>query len=429
MAKRFLFLIPLLALQATVSAAQDVSTVQQQTSAVQRAAEGVVAVWRGEVSAQMVFAPAFLAAVPEQQLAALKTQLEGQFGPFVGLEAVEPTSVDSATVRLRFERATIAGPMTLARDGKVAGLLLNDIKPAGDSIASIGAELADLPGKISVVYAPLDPAKPSIVAVNPGSHMAIGSTFKLYVLSALAHEIAHGARRWDDVVTLEARSFPSGRLQNWPASAPLTLHTLASMMISESDNTATDQLIRTLGRAAIQEEVKASGHTAPERMFPFLTTMELFALKGDAASARAFVNAPKERQRTLVEELAQRIDRDPASVVPPAFSEPKMIESLEWFASAEDLRRLMARIVALEDPTARQIMAVNPAMPAARRGDWRYVGYKGGSEPGVLNMSWLLQDRAGDWRVLAMSWNDPASSLDLTKFELLSQRLLAASPP
>ncbi|NMB11632.1 MAG: serine hydrolase [Firmicutes bacterium] len=38
-------------------------------------------------------------------------------------------------------------------------------------------------------------------------------------------------------------SLPSGMLQEWPVGSPITLHTLASLMSSISNNTATNALI------------------------------------------------------------------------------------------------------------------------------------------------------------------------------------------
>ena len=86
------------------------------------------------------------------------------------------------------------------------------------------------------------------------SYPAVGSAFKLAVLAALKDQVAAGALAWDDVATLEAGhiSLPSGILQAWPVGSPLTIHTLASLMISVSDNTATDALIALLGRDLIE---------------------------------------------------------------------------------------------------------------------------------------------------------------------------------
>ena len=37
---------------------------------------------------------------------------------------------------------------------------------------------------------------------------------------------------------------------------------------------------------------------------------------------------------------------------------------------------------------------------------------KGGSEPGVLNLTWLVRNRAGTWHVVTGSWNNPAAPLE-----------------
>ena len=98
---------------------------------------------------------------------------------------------------------------------------------------------------------------------------------------------------------------------------------------------------------------------------------------------------------------------------------------MEWFASGRDLEKLAARLIAFEDSTARDIMSVSTSLPQAVQDEWGYIGYNGGSEPGVLNLTWLLQDEADRWHMLAMSWNDADNTLDNTKLELLAQRLLA----
>ena len=64
-------------------------------------------------------------------------------------------------------------------------------------------------------------------------------------------------------------------------------------------------------------------------------------------------------------------------------------------------------------------------MPEPRRKDWSYVGYKGGSEPGVLNLTWLLRDEAGEWRVLSLSWNNPEAPVEAGALELIAQRILS----
>jgi beta-lactamase class A len=221
------------------------------------------------------------------------------------------------------------------------------------------------------------------------------------------------------------RSLPSGQMQDWPKNAPVTLQTLATMMISISDNTATDQLIHVLGRDAVNQEVRASGHSAPDRTLPVLTTREIFALKAHPAHGESFAALPEDRQAVALEALAQELAAHPERFAPPTFSTPTLIDKVEWFASAEDLRKVLRKIASLKDPTARQIMAVNPSLAAPRRKEWAYAGFKGGSEPGVLNLTWLLQKPDGTWWMLALGWNDPAKPVEAARLELLSQRILS----
>ena len=66
-------------------------------------------------------------------------------------------------------------------------------------------------------------------------------------------------------------------------------------------------------------------------------------------------------------------------------------------------------------------MATRPLWPCWRSirrsagsgtGELAYVGYKGGSEPGVLNLTWLVRNRAGAWHVVTGSWNNPQALVD-----------------
>ena len=115
--------------------------------------------------------------------------------------------------------------------------------------------------------------------------------------------------------------------------------------------------------------------------------------------------------------------------LPPAVTGPPIALDIEWLVSGEDMANLMRRIRDLDDPTAREIMAVGTAVPDNLSGDWQYIGYKGGSEPGVINLSWLLQDRAGEWHVVTLSWNNPAAEVDHQAFRALAMRAIALARP
>lgn len=64
---------------------------------------------------------------------------------------------------------------------------------------------------------------------------------------------------------------------------------------------------------------------------------------------------------------------------------------------------------------------MNPGL-AWRSDQWSYIGYKGGSEPGVLAMAFLMQRKDGQWFVLTAAWNNPAADVDEAAFAALMQR-------
>ena len=91
------------------------------------------------------------------------------------------------------------------------------------------------------------------------------------------------------------------------------------------------------------------------------------------------------------------------------WTSPRLIEQVEWFASANDLCRAMVSLRAMSETEAGQpvgaILSENPGTGYDTQ-RWSYVGYKGGSEPGVLNLTWLLQRSDDRWYCLSMSAND-----------------------
>ena len=59
------------------------------------------------------------------------------------------------------------------------------------------------------------------------------------------------------------------------------------------------------------------------------------------------------------------------------------------------------------------ILGLNPGV-AFDRTQWTYTGYKGGSEPGVTNLSWLLLHESGEWFSVVVTLNDPNRTIDTT---------------
>ncbi len=200
-------------------------------------------------------------------------------------------------------------------------------------------------------------------------------------------------------------------MKNWPIGDKLTLYILATRMISESDNTATDTIMDYIGRGKIEKNLKKLGHAKPKLLKPFLKTSEMFKLKSSTETAQRYLNANlKERYRILDEELT----KTPLNAR--AFTKkPFEINKIEWPASPNDLCNLMDYFRKKNDDTAFGIMGINPGLNVSKD-KFDYAGYKGGSEPGVINMTWLLNTKKDVWYCLSASWNNESENLEEKKF-------------
>lgn len=119
-------------------------------------------------------------------------------------------------------------------------------------------------------------------ATPPAGVGPLGSMFKLYVLGAVAKQVAAGGLRWDDPlrITSDVKSLLSGDLQNRPDDSTVTVREAAVQIISISDNTASDLLAHRVGRSAVEIAQTELGSTHSGLYGPFLRTRKLFALKG-----------------------------------------------------------------------------------------------------------------------------------------------------
>ena len=214
----------------------------------------------------------------------------------------------------------------------------------------------------------------------------MGSAFKLGVLKVLKDEIDAGTRKWSDVVTLKAEdiSLPSGMLQTWPVGGPLTLHTLAALMISISDNTAADMLLKLVGR----DKVEAALGIAPA-----LTTRELFTLKANADLRTKYVAADLAGKRAVLEEVDKLPLPDAGQVMTPHD------EGVEYYLSPTKLCALIAAVGELD------VTQINPGV--LPKSDWTAVSFKGGSEIGVLSFTTLAEARSGATYCVSAIWNAP----------------------
>ncbi|CAN5529996.1 serine hydrolase [soil metagenome] len=380
-----------------------------------------------------LFTASFKAQVSDAQLSAGLQQLSAICGPCTEVTITKRTSNLAASANARMKNGYVI-PMTIAIEEapphRISSLFFRNPIREASSIDSLVAELKMLPGKTSLYIEKLGTGKP-IIEHNGELMLPIGSTFKLYILGELARRLGNDSTTWATVTTLNPslKSFPSGRLQDWPDGAPLTLHTLASLMISQSDNTATDHLLSFLGREQVERMQLAMGHSRPQLNKPFMSTREMFLLKFTDAGARArrYYALSEEQRRAMLRKELRSISQDDVSFV----ATPICADSVEWFASTHDLTKAMDWIRNAANSTAGKpllgILAINHGIEIDEK-QWVYAGFKGGSETGVINMTYLLKDVKGDWYSVSASWCNPAAPVDETKFATLIGTLLRMIP-
>jgi len=418
---------------ATQSTPQVTPTAQSHD--LQAAAEAVAKFFREDPSGiDQLFTPEFLAQVPAARLVAGMKQLYSQLGRCTAVKLEKQTSPTVGQFQFAFEKGFTAPVNLVINDSSahsIIGFQIGAPVSSSETLSAVVDKMKALPGQVSFLAQRLDASGPvGLAEWQPAQALGIGSAFKLYVLGALTNQISAGRRHWNDVIQLEAQSLPSGILQKWPLGTPLTLQSLASLMISISDNTAADALLKAAGREQVEAMLPVMGHSQPALNQPFLATMDMFQLKwgipadqlqqyiaDDTAARRAFLQAMKPPASTT------------ALVAAANTSTPKAIDKVEWFASATDLCHAMAWFQADDTArnTARQILAINPGLSLSST-RWAYIGFKGGAEPGVISLNFLLRSQSGQWYAVGAVWNNPKATLTETDWISLVSRAIDLLP-
>ena len=390
---------PCIALAAAVAAASLAGPAQAE----RRTGEDLLrALWTDAESVSGAFSDGFLRQLPIARLKAIIDGLRARCG---ALEDVEKTSKPRRFV-LTTVRCEVPTTLRRGAEGRIVGLWFATPARRGVSAKDALAAIGDFDGTVS--WAVLRDGKP-IAGRDEDRPLAVGSAFKLVVLAALLERIAAGKARWADAIPLDARdvSLPTGRLRNLPPGSPVTLHTLAAFMISESDNTAADMLMRFVGRGRLEALTGQS---------PFLTTREFFLLKADETFYRRYAAADAAGRRALLGTLAGRPLPRPGQVLRP------LQEHAEWRLSTAGLCAWMAKVAHLP------LMRINPGPVGTSR--WSRVAYKGGSEVGVLNLTTRARDPKGRDFCVSVTWNAPEPLEEKRLFELYVSlfRSLAGGP-
>jgi len=375
-------------------------------------------------SMQARFTAHFLEAVPPDQLVATANELRTSL-PGFRLVEIESAASPHELVALATSEDNAVWRIYLSTESsapyRIDSFLLQAAPDRDPDRPSTWEDLYGRMSDVAPVHALLaaeivDGVCDPIRSNNADRVMPLGSTFKLYVLEAVAHSVNEGHLAWDDALAVDdaLRSLPSGVMQDLPTGFEVPIREAAEQMIAISDNTATDHLIARVGRDEVERAVARAGHHAPHLMTPFLMTRDLFYLKLGAeveVRARFSQGSVDERREILASDYAL-----PSIASARWWLLPVEIERIEWFASSEDICRLYARLAEMADAdSASPIMDILSINPGVRfdPSHWPYIGYKGGSEPGVLHFAWFLQDPSGRSFVYVMAFMNTERPVDL----------------
>lgn len=390
----------------------------------------VVGLFNGEPLSEAeyagVFAEEFVDNVPYDELMGVVRQLSA-VGEAWSIVDYEDRSDLTATVILAPASAEPTYRANIALESvvpfRIVGLLIQPTEPPTldeppPDLDSAASRLAEQ-GTLRLLAAEVtDSTCEPIFEVAATEPAPVGSVIKLYVLGAVAEAVSAGALEWSQDVEIseDLKSVPTGVLQHEEAGTAFSVREMAEAMIALSDNTATDHLIDRVGRDAVERALSRHGMEDPGLNIPFPSTLELTALKvGPAAGlGQQWIEAGEEGRRELLEQIS---DITPADLPLGEFDEPRAPDQIEWFASPADLCRLMSGLAAMGEPLT-NIMSINPGVPDDS-GRFDQIWFKGGSEPGLVAMSWLVERSDGRRYFLAGSVVDAHEDVDQLEVTLL----------
>jgi beta-lactamase family protein len=376
------------------------------------------------------FSDQFLAEVPAELIVATFEAIGVGEWNATQLRDTGPNTLEATLVG---PQMTLSMQLHLGADGRIdeLGYQPGELTDPPETLTELTEELAAFEPHVGFLRAEIgaDGECVPVASLSPDQPLPLGSTFKLYVLGAVAAAIAAGDVTWDQPVEMrdERDSLPSGITQDEPVGTTLSVRELAQRMIEFSDNTATDYLIELVGRDAVEAALADLGHSDPAITLPFLTTRELFIIKADADLLSRYAAADTAERREL-------LDNEVAAAPLPELDlwiDPREVRRAEWFASPNDVCRAL---VALDELAATpglepvgNVLSTNPGIDVDPD-QFEEVFFKGGSEPGVLFGAWLGRRPDGSRVVFTGGDADETVEVSPAAFLLLALGLTVEEP-
>lgn len=255
--------------------------------------------------------------------------------------------------------------------------------------------------------------------VEATTQSPLGAEYNLWVLATLASQIAAGTHTWSEQLAVRNawQSISPDTVDYLSVGMTHTLQQYATLMIVNHSDTATDHLVRTVGRERVEATLGATRHAMPARDVPFLTTRERYQLVLGVSDAErmTYLAGDAARRRTYLDTTLAPMTLNAALDALGDWTAPRHVDDLGWYASPTDVCNVFASLRAMsEAPGGDTVLHVFPIIPGLV--DTRvfpYVGYIAGREPGVFSASFMLRRDDGRWFVVSSAYSDPTTNLDV----------------
>src|SRR6185437_4695197 len=118
------------------------------------------------------------------------------------------------------------------------------------------------------------------------------------------------------------------------------------------------------------------------------------------------------RHQPTIGYVLPALDAVPRVQITP-WTQPRQVNRIEWFASPDDLCRVYSRLASVrQQPEVDEALSINDGGIALNRTQFPTVWFKGGSEPGVLTLTYLARHADGTTVMTSMLLANPAVPVD-----------------
>ena len=376
------------------------------------------------------FHPVFVKAITYEKLVGIFTEFDQKYGKCTEVEAKTKDGLNGTLKTTHKSGDKLKFSLILKKDNgelKISGFWFSGKEISIKSFSQLKSISEKQEGNFSILFKKLDDE--DIFKFRENKRHSLGSVFKLYITAEIIRQVEEKKLSWNQEIAIsnKLKSLPSGVMQNLKEGTKAPILEYAKKMISISDNTATDHLLHVVGKENVEEVMsKESLNSFLKDNSPFISTFDMFKTRAyfSAEDVNKYLNSNRESRLKMLDAVPAS---DHLKLIKKlsSWKTPKFIEEIEWFASPRDICGLYQWMDNKNDKEFRNVIGINtPFVDLKTSKRWSYAGFKGGSEPGVLELSYLLEDKNGERYCFYIGQNNPRKDIDQGKFYGLTEGIL-----